>query len=592
MIMKINIPNKTMASLKDAATAATELCFEAHSEYISDLYLRGRDADEFVRRLRKDVLHLTGLPFSVPLARRTHSAILEAYFRYKPKRKGKYEFYTLAPCCKLPVVTRNPSMEVGPDWAQAIKYFGTCAHRVDGEMLQAVAKHRNQLLHSGGDNATDNAEKYCPAHVIEVLVDMYGEEQDCFVSYHQLQESGRIIEELRGGGSANNKISRALLLDTNFTVCNKENLEIFESAIRLKYGVSGKIKDWASRVIDKYDVSDHHRCEEINLACGWRDIISKGGSHHTIEIDAHTSGMVHMLMQVGLWKRRDICSRTKGWEKLYTRIARMIRMSCPWAGHLPMSEIMSIAKKVMSPSMYGGGSAAIVPQFFKNVQHNDGNWVFPSRRLVVPDYYQPLFEESMKVYDKGVGHHVDILSDTQDGLTCFDKEVTKKYSQYFRKCFPFVKGRGKEDPGLFGKFISHGEDNPNGLIELAGMQIQIHPFTEDKLRKVGVTAYDEEGYRHSTGIYPLVESSYTDLMAKCTHLLDSYQMALFGCMAEEEGVCVRPILDAVKIPIGKLKWALETASQTFLHVHAKPRFPVGTEGFKVWQGETPSVWGF
>jgi len=592
MIMKIKIPNKTVASLKETTDAATELCFEAHSEYVADLYNRGREADEFVTRLRKDVLYTTGLTFSVPLARKTHSSILEAYLKYKPKKEGAYPFYTLEPSGKLPIVTRNPSMEVGADWSQSVKYFGTCGHLVDGRMLEAVSIHRNALLHSGADDATDDAENYLPLHVLQILAKMYGEEQECFVSYHQLQESGRMIEELRGGGSANNKISRAVLLDTNFVVCDKENLEILENCIRAKYGVSSKIKDWASRVLNKYDVSDHHKCEEINLACCWRDIITKGGSHHTVEIDAHTSGMVHMLMQVGLWIRRDICARTKGWEKLYTRIARMIRMSCPWAGHLPMSEIMAIAKKVMSPSMYGGGSTAIVPQFFKNVKHGDGNWVFPSRSLVVPDYYQPLFNETIKVYDKGVGHHVDILSDTQDGLTCFDKEVTKKYSQYFRKCFPFVKGRGKEDPGLFGKFISHGEANPNGLMKLAGMQVQIHPFTEDKLRKVGVTAYDAEGYRHSTGVYPLVESSYTDLMAKHTHLLDSYQMALFGCMAEEEGVCVRPILDAVKVPAGKLKWALEAASQTFLHVHAKPRFPVGTEGFKAWQGEAPSVWGF
>lgn len=590
--MKIKIPNKTVESIKDTTDAATELSFEAHSEYVADLYSRGRDADEFVTRLRKDVLHTTGLPFSVPLARKTHSSILEAYFKYKPKKEGEYPFYTLEPSGKLPIVTRNPSMKVGADHTQAVKYFGTCGHMVDGRMLEAVSIHRNALLNSGADDATDDAEKYLPLHVLEILAEMYGEEQECFVSYHQLQESGRIIEELRGGGSANNKISRALLLDSNFTVCDKENLEIFEAALRLLYGISGKIKDWASRVLDRYDVSDHHKCEEINLACGWVDIITKGGSHHMIEIDAHTSGMVHMLMQVGLWVRRDICARTKGWEKLYTRIARMIKMSCPWAGHLPMSKLLAIAKKVMSPSMYGGGSTAIVPQFFKGVMSaGKDEWVFPSRPLNVPDIYQPLFMESMKVYEGGVAKRVQVLSDTQDGLICFDKEVTKKYSQYFRKCFPFVKGRGK-DPGLFGKFIAHGEANPNGLIELAGMQVQMHPFAEDKLRKVGVTAYDEEGYRHSTGVYPLVDSGYTDLMAKTTHLMDSWQMALFGCMAEEEGVRVRPILDAVKVPIGKLKWALTTASQTFLHVHSKPRFPVGTEGFKAWQGEAPIVWGF
>jgi len=591
--MKIKIPNKTVESLKETTDAATELCFEAHSEYVADLYRRGREADEFVTRLRKDVLHATGLPFSVPLARRTHSSILEAYFKYKPKKEGEYRFYTLEPSGKLPIVTRNPSMEVGADWSQAVKHFGTCGHLVDGRMLEAVSQYRDKLLNSGADDATDDAEKYLPLHVLEILAEMYGEEQPCFGDYSQLQESGRIIEDFRGGGSANNKISRALLLDANFEVCDKENLEIFENCIRLKYGVSGKIKNWASRVLDRYDVSDHHKCEEINLACAWRDIISKGGSHHMVEIDAHTSGMVHMLMQVGLWIRRDICARSKGWEKLYTRIARMIRMSCPWAGHLPMSELMAIAKKVMSPSMYGGGSTAIVPQFFKGVKGADkGEWVFPSRPLNVPDIYQPLFMEDLKVYDGGVAKKVQVLSDIADGLTCFDKEVTKKYSQYFRKCFPFVKGRGKEDPGLFGKFIAYGEANPNGLIELAGSQVQMHPFAEDKLRKVGVTGYDAEGYRHSTGVYPLVESSFTDLMAKATHLLDSWQMALFGCMAEEEGVCVRPILDAVKVPIGKLKWALATASQTFLHVHSKPRFPVGTEGFKVWQGEAPSVWGF
>tara|TARA_R100000664_G_scaffold34217_1_gene55184 strand:- start:1276 stop:3048 length:1773 start_codon:yes stop_codon:yes gene_type:complete len=497
-------------------------------------------------------------------------------------KKALFRYVLREPAPLNPVVSYNPDMEVGSLFPRAIEVLNNRPLKMDEQLVQAVVAHRASLPFNQENNERD---KYLPLHVLQIIAEVVSVDDPFYFDYNEMQESGRITERARGAGPVNNKIVRFLIeFDRKYKVSPKSKLN-FESLLKKRYGLES-VHDWASEVIKAYDVSSDHKLEELYLALAWHEIESTGETAKGIEFDADTSGFTHVLMQIGAWKPEMIDSNHPKWIKLYKKLAKRLTR-CYWAGHLPWDELVSLAKKIVAPCQYGGGKHSIPAQILKGVAYNKHTeeWIIPKNiESLIPEYFKHFF---MVEYKEGKKLDTPEFGDASDGLDLLTDQVFKGYHMLFKQTYPWVTDLNE-------KMINWAEAHVDQVItDEYGFQRTVHRWDfDDTMDKVPINWNDSRGFKHSGGINPMTESSFTGLMANETHHKDAEQMALLILFLAGLDIPVVSILDAAIVPIEHAPDLQEAASRTFLEVHSKPTFCVGTEDFKAWDGPAPNVWNF
>jgi hypothetical protein len=585
--MKLKITNNPLKNTPQDIREVVDTYVRERARYMSRLKLRGRDPSEaLVRLMPALVLRLedAGCKDNWKTKQQARDYLGCKYLGVKPP-KGKYTYVYHEPQVAQPVVTYNPDIEVGPLWTEAIQILNNRGVQLDETMAQAVCDHRAALVDIGTKQSVKDAEAYLPLAVQGIYVEMSKVDDPTHMRHDDCQISGRLNGgDAQGADVVGSKWSRALFLTAEAKRVNTRARKFFEEKLKEHYSIDD-VGAWASSVIDAYDVSSHKKGEELSHALGWWDIITEGKTQRIAEFDAHTSGMAHMKLQTGNWKRVDIDSKIRGWIKLYTHVGKRMKTS-PYIGHLTMAEILKEAKKAMATSQYGGGGRAIATQYIKDVAYDrkKKEWIIPSgAREQIPELYYELFETN--VYE-GEVLPMPVLDDLQEGLERFYKEVLKPHFKAFVDAFPWITDLNSE-------MIAWSEENAGKVIQYKdGFQRRIPRVKINRHgTKIKLNLYDAEGYRYPTGVLPMEDSSFTEGLAMETHHLDALQMVLLIIRGGGACVDIFPILDAACVNIADLEWLEINSGETFLEVHSEPHFPVGTEGFKPWTGDTPVVWG-
>jgi hypothetical protein len=581
--MKLKITKNPLFSTPSDIMKEVSSFMEEQKAYVERIRRRGRDAAAALDRLLPAVLarcERAGINIG---DNRTKGAIRDylgcLYFGTGTGRTKRYTFVHTSPPATTPVVTYNPDMEVGPLWYEAIEYLNQRGTQVDETMAQAIVDHRQLLLETEGVEA---AEDYLKMVVQKVYVSMCEVDAPTFFDHNLVQESGRLNgADARGAGVVGSKWSRILFLTKPEKVKNKEYIY---DKIRELHGVED-LGPWASKIIEEYDVSSFHKAEELHHALVWHDIETTGETRRMMELDAHTSGMTHLKLQTGHWRRKDIDSTKDGWVKLYTHVANRLKHN-PWLSHREHGDLLAEAKKIMASSQYGGGPRAIATQYFKGLKydHKAKQWVIPTNAVEsIPQNYYELFETHTH---EGQVLPMPVLDDLQDGLERFYEEILKSHYNAFLSAFRWIQE-------LNDAIIEWSESHAGEVVQYPdGFQRRIHRFKTDDLgKKIRLNLYDSDGFKHPTGVFPLKDSSFTEGLAMETHHLDALQMIKIILEAKKDEVDIYPILDAACVNAADLEWLEEVSSRTFIEVHSEPRFPVGTKNFKPWTGDAPVVWG-
>ena len=576
--MKLNASNNPMLNTPPVIKEVVDTFMQDHARYISRLVLRGRDAPSALERLMKPVL-ARAVEAGIKVDNKTKGRIrdyLGCKYLHQPAPKKEYTYVYNSPPVTMPVVSRNCDAEVGPLWTQAIEILNNRGIQLDETMATAIINHRNSL-------AIKEAENYLPLHVAEIWIKMAEVNDPTYWDHNQVQESARIQEDARSSGHVNCKLSRAVFQTAKAKQVNTRAKKFFEEKLKEKYDISS-VDEWSGRTINLYNITSERKAEELNLALAWWDIVTEGKTARCAELDHNTSGMSHMMLQTGNWKRQDIDASHIKWVKLYVHVARKLR-DCPWVGDMSWKELLVIAKKIMAGPQYGGGPYSIASQFFKNLKHDGKKWLIPTKaHLDIPKEFYELF--TTQVYNREV-LPMPVLDDMSNGLDRFHKEVLKKYYRMFIASFPWIKTLNIE-------MIEWSENHVGELIRYEdGFTRRIHTWKDNDLKtKIKLNLYDRDGFRRPTGVLPMDESPLTEGMAMETHHLDALQMVLLIIQGDKDNVDIFPILDAACVNVADLEWLETTSSKVFIEVHSKPRFPIGIENFKLWTGDIPIVWGF
>ena len=590
---QLNVSLNPLISTPTKLKEVVDTFMQERARYVTRLRIRGRDCQKAVYKLLPTILaraEAAGIEVDNKTKGKLRDYFGCLYFslpmpREEDGRLKKHIYVHTKPVTTEPVVSMDCDAEVGPLWTQAIEILNNRGVQLDEVMAQAIINHRESL-------PVKDREEYLSLTTRGIWIQMAEIDDPTYWNYNETQLSGRFNPDERGAGSQE-KWSRILFQTAEYKKVNARAKKFFAGKLEEMYGVTSP-NDWSGRVINAYDITTKDKAKELNHALAWFEICKEGKTRRTGESDAHNSGMKHMELQTGNWRRVDIDASMEKWVKSYVHICRKFRLIDPWICDLPMDELLAFGKTAMSSSQYGGGPYAIASLYFKDLKYDrkKKTWKIPSKAYTqIPEIYYDIFETQIYEGDEevalqGVVLPIPVLDHMANGLDRFVKEVMKKHYQAFDRSFPWVSDLNEA-------MIAWGEEHAGQVIEYPdGFTRRISRWKEDEMHPtIKLTLYDKDGYKHPTGVLPLKDSEFTETMSLETHHLDALQMVLMVIKGDKDGVDMFPIWDAACVNIADWEWLENTASEIFIEIHKTARFPVGTEKFKPWTGPLPTVWG-